>query len=180
MVVLTARFLQFALAPLNFFLRLTGVHLCINYSTWKSRLIRSWGISLFVLCVQSNVYITIKRTELLNDFFSFLPSDEGFARKLTSALFRLSALVSDVLIHFVLIFNIWPRIESFLEFLESVDCDLKRPNLSLVQRISFIGLIYTLCTVSHRTDKHFIIIGQLSCIYFRFIPFYVLLHFFVH
>lgn len=148
MVVLTVRFLEFALPSMNFFLRLTGIHLDVRESTCKSRFIRYWGIFLFFFCVQSNVYMTIKRTQLLNVFFSFLPRNEGFVREITNTIFRISALVSDFLVHFVLIFNTCPRIKSFLEFLEPVDCDFKRPNLSSVQRISIIGLVYTLCTVS--------------------------------
>lgn len=95
---------------------------------------------------------------MFNNFFSLLPNVEDFDRELTNAIFRLSALVCDILVHVALVSNIWPRIHSFLAFLESVDYDLQRPDLCQVQRISLMGLVYTFVTVSQRHQ-----------IYFRFI-----------
>lgn len=147
-VSLKDRFLKSALSPLSIFLRLTGIQLGICELNWRSQLVRFWGIVLLLICTQSNLYITIKRTQMLNDFFSFLPHVKGFVRELVNAIFRLSALISDILVHVTLVFNIWPKIKSFLVSLESVDYDLKRPNLFRVKQISFIGLVYTLCMVS--------------------------------
>lgn len=148
LVSLKNRFLDSALPPLNAFFKLIGIHFKVRESNQGNLFIRCWGILLLVLCVQSNIYITFKRTKLFNDFFSLLPNAKNFDRELINAILRLSGLVSDVVVHTSLVFNIWPRIESFLAFLESVDYDLKRPNLSQVKRVSLIGLIYTVGMVS--------------------------------
>lgn len=150
-VSLKDRFLNCALSPLNFFLKLTGVYLNLSDLTWRNLLVRFWGIFLLIICTQSNIYITVKRTTLFTDFFSLLPHVKDFDHELTNALFRLTALVSDTLVHVALVFNIWPRIEYFLDFLETVDYELKRPNLCHVNRISQIGLLYTLGMVSLHT-----------------------------
>lgn len=142
-VPLKVRFLNSALPPLHFFLKLTGVPLDQRRDlTWKSRLISSWSIFLLVLCIQSNIYITTKRSPIFSGYFSSLQNVHNFVPGLANNMIRLSSLAVDTLVHITIVFNIGPRIELFLETLESVDYVLKRPNFFQIRRVSSMGLVY--------------------------------------
>lgn len=138
------------LTPFSSLLYTSGVFVSSSYPKWKNRLTGVWRIILLILCVQSNVYITIKRTTILYNFSSLLESSDGIVDDITNAMVRLSALVCDTVVHCELFFTAWPMVKSFLEVLEIVDHDLKRPSLSRMRILSFIGLAYTLLTVSFK------------------------------
>lgn len=147
---LNVRFFNSALLPLTYFLNLTGVPFGQHsVSTRKSFLIRFWSVILLVVCMQGNIYTAIKRAPFFGGFFNFLQNVEGIIHELVTNMIRLSALTVATIVHIALVFHIGPRIELFIESLESVDCVLKRPNLSQVNRISIIGLIYTLFMVRY-------------------------------
>lgn len=143
---LNDRFLSTALPPFSFFLSATGVFQFGRVTKWKRRFFHTRSVVLLVLCMQSNFYIAFKRIRLLTDFTEFIKYNN--VRDLASAMDRSAMLVVDSVVHVALFLTIKPTIDSFLKILEQVDHDLKRPNLSRVHQVSFIGLIYTIFTVS--------------------------------
>lgn len=128
-------------------LNITGIFLLpSSSSSFKMLLKRFWSIFLLVLCVQSNIYIVVKQTCVLNGFSGC--SINCFIGNLVQAMIRLTSLFCDTIIHVTLIISIERTITSFLLLLESVDCEFNWPGMSLrIQRISFIGLVYSLVTV---------------------------------
>ncbi len=64
------RFLLSALAPLSTLFKVTGVFVNQNSNAeWRQRLYRFWTFFVLVLAIQSNFYIFVRRT-LIIDFFS--------------------------------------------------------------------------------------------------------------
>jgi hypothetical protein len=148
-LTLKDRFLHTALSPLSTLLKVTGVYVNLySDSQWRRHLYRLWSFFLLILAIQSNIYILVKRT-LINEFLfaSQQIKVDRLIRVLVTELTRLSAVISDTIIHLSLIFKIWPSVILFLETLESVDIVFERPNLSPIKRYSLFGLIYLLLTV---------------------------------
>jgi hypothetical protein len=143
------RFLFSALAPLSTLFKVTGVFVNQNSdSPWSRRLYRFWTFSVLILAIQSNFYIFVRRTLIIDFLFGSQQINvDRFIQVLVSELIRLSSLVSDIIVHLSLVFKIWPSVTLFLETLESVDLDFERPNLSPIKRYSMYGLIYVLFTV---------------------------------
>ena len=143
------RFLFSALAPLSTLFKVTGVFVNQNSDAqWSRRLYRFWTFSVLILAIQSNFYIFVRRTLIIDFLFGSQQINvDRFIQVLVSELIRLSSLVSDIIVHLSLVFKIWPSVTLFLETLESVDLDFERPNLSPIKRYSMYGLIYVLFTV---------------------------------
>ena len=143
------RFLLTVFSPISILLNFTGVF--VNpypASQWRRHLYRFWTFFLLILAIQANVYIFVKRTLITEFFFASQKINVNrFIWVLINELLRFSSLVSDSIIHIILVFKVWPSVNLFLETLESVDLDFKRPNLSSIKRYSFCGLIYLLFTV---------------------------------
>jgi hypothetical protein len=145
------RFLLSVLSPLSILFKITGVFVIQNYEAqWRQRLYRFWTFFVFILAVQSNIYMFVRRTFMV-EFFVGGPqiTVARFIQVLLNELIRLSSLVSDTIIHLSLVFKIWPSVTLFLETLETVDLDFGRPNLSPIKRYSVFGLIYVLVTVRY-------------------------------
>jgi hypothetical protein len=143
------RFLLSALAPLSILFKVTGVFVNQNSNAeWKHRLCRFWTFFVLVLAIQSNFYIYVRRTLIIDFFFGSQEINvDRFIQVLVSELIRLSSLFSDIVVHLSLVFKIWPSVTLFLQTLETVDLDFGRPNLSPIKRYSIYGLIYLLFTV---------------------------------
>ena len=143
------RFLFTALSPLSILLKATGVFVNpYSDSQWRRCLYRFWTFFLLILDIQSNVYTIVKKTLLIEFIFAGQKIDvDKFISDLINELLRFSAFVSNTIIHLSLVFTIWPSVILFLETLDSVDLNFKRPNLSPITRYSFVGLIYLLFTV---------------------------------
>ncbi len=143
------RFLLSALSPLSILLKITGVFVNQNSDVeWRQRLYRFWTFFVLVLAIQSNFYIFVKRTLIIDFFFGSQEINvDRFIQVLVSELIRLSSLLSDIIVHLSLVFKIWPSVTLFLETLETVDLDFGWPNLSPIKRYSMFGLIYVLFTV---------------------------------
>ena len=143
------RFLLTALSPLNIFLKFTGVFVNpYSDSQWRRHLYRFWTFFLLILAIQANVYIFIKRTLITEFIFASQQiKNDRLIRVIISELTRFSTLFSDIIVHFSLVFKIWPSVNLILETLDSVDLNFERPNLSSIKRYSFVGLIYPLFTV---------------------------------
>ena len=144
------RFLLTVFSPLSILLKAVGVFVNpYSDSQWRRHLYRVWTFFLLILSIQANVYIFVKRTLVTEFFFTNQKiSVNRFIWALINELIQFSSLVSDSIIHFILVFKIWPSVNLFLEILDSVDLDFKRPNLSLIKRYSLFGLIYLLFTVT--------------------------------
>jgi hypothetical protein len=143
------RFLLTALSPLNILLKFTGVFVNpYSDSQCRRHLYRFWTYFLLILAIQANVYIFIQRTLIAEFIFaSHQIKNDRLIRVLINELIRFTTLFSDTIVHFSLVFKIWPSVILFLETLDSVDLNFQRPNLSPIKRYSFIGLIYLLFTV---------------------------------
>jgi len=143
------RFLFSALSPLSIILKITGVFVNQNPdSQWRQRLYRFWTFFLLVLAIQSNIYIFVRRTLITEILFTSQQINiDRFIQVLVNELVRFSGLVSDTIIHLGLVFKMWPSTILYLETLESVDLDFKRPDLSPIKCYSTFGLIYLLFTV---------------------------------
>ncbi|EFX89767.1 hypothetical protein DAPPUDRAFT_310195 [Daphnia pulex] len=143
------RFLLSALSPLNILLQITGVFVNQNSEAqWRQRLYRFWTFFLLILAVQSNIYIFVRRTLIIQ----LLPTIrqinvDRLIQVLLNSLIRLNGLVFDTMIHLILVFQLWPSVILYLETLETVDLDFGRPNLSPIKRFSLFSLIYVLLTV---------------------------------
>ncbi len=115
---------------------------------WRQRIYRSGTFFFFILAIQSNIYTFIRRSQIIVIFFSSQEINvDRFIEVLVDELTRLSQLVSDIIVHISLIFKIWPSLKLFLETLESVDLQFKRPSLSPIKRYSLFGLTYMLFMV---------------------------------
>lgn len=135
--------------PLLSMLEITGIRVVpVFSSSCKIRKNRLWSIFLLVFCVQSNIYILFKRTYLLNNFSSSSIKKGDFIGDFTDTLTRMTSFICDTVIHAGLIFTVERTIVPFLGILQSVDCILERPVLLPIQRISLLGLICLLLTVS--------------------------------
>jgi hypothetical protein len=143
------RFLLTALSPLNILLKFTGVFVNpYSDSQCRRHLYRFWTYFLLILAIQANVYIFIQRTLIAEFIFaSHQIKNDRLIRVLINELIRFTTLFSDTIVHFSLVFKIWPSVILFLETLDSVDLNFKRPNLSTIKRYSFVGLVYLLFTV---------------------------------
>ena len=143
------RFLLTALSPLSILLKATGVFVNpYSDSQWRRHLYRFWTFFLLILAIQANVYIFIKRTLITELIFaSQQVKNDTLIKILISELTRFSTLFSDIIVHFILVFKVWPSVNLFSETLDSVDLNFKRPNLSSIKRYSFVGLIYLIFTV---------------------------------
>lgn len=132
------------------FLMITGVRLTPfdSLSCWKKLIYRLWSVFFLIFCVQSNSFIVIKRSCLLNRFISCPQWFDNFIGDLTNVLIRTSQLVSDTIIHITIILTLQPTITTFLKNLEFIDGLLKRPRLTRLKRLSLVGLIYLVVTVS--------------------------------
>ena len=107
-----------------------------------------WTFSVLILAIQSNFYIFVRRTLIIDFLFGSQQINANrFIQVLVNELTRLSSLVSNIIVHLSLVFKIWPSVTLFLETLESVDLDFQRPNLLPIKRYSMFGLIYLLFTV---------------------------------
>ena len=141
-----------AFEPLLSMLEITGIRVSpltsFSLQNRSKRLV--WSIFLLVLCVQSNIYMVIKRTCLLNSFFGCSKGDsDSLVRNLVHALLRWTSLLCDTTIHVTLITSIQSTITSLLALLESIDCNFNWPIVSVrIQRFSLLGLVYLLTTVS--------------------------------
>ena len=142
------RFLLTALSPLIILLKFTGVFFNpSSESQWRRYLYQFWTFSLLILAIQANVYTFIKRTRITEFIFASQQiKNDQLVRILINELMRFSALVSESIIHLSLVFKVWPSVNLFLETLDSVDLNFKRPNLSSIKRYSFVGLVYLLFT----------------------------------
>jgi hypothetical protein len=143
------RFLFTALSPLNILLKFTGVFVNpYSDSQCRRHLYRFWTYFLLILAIQANVYIFIKGTLIAEFIFaSHQIKNDRLIRVLINELTRFITLFSDITIHIILVFKIWPSVNLILETLDSVDLNFERPNLSSIKRYSFVGLIYLLFTV---------------------------------
>jgi hypothetical protein len=143
------RFLFTALSPLNILLKFTGVFVNpYSDSQCRRHLYRFWTYFLLILAIQANVYIFIQRTLIAEFIFaSHQIKNDRLIRVLINELTRFITLFSDITIHIILVFKIWPSVNLILETLDSVDLNFERPNLSSIKRYSFVGLIYLLFTV---------------------------------
>jgi hypothetical protein len=143
------RFLLTALSPLSILLKATGVFVNpYSDSQWRRHLYRFWTFFLLILAIQANVYIFIKGTLIAEFIFaSHQIKNDRLIRVLINELTRFITLFSDITIHIILVFKIWPSVNLILETLDSVDLNFERPNLSSIKRYSFVGLIYLLFTV---------------------------------
>ncbi len=143
------RFLLSALSPLNILLKITGVFVNQNFEAqWRQHLYRFWTFFLFILAIQSNIYIFVRRTliiQLLSTIWEI--NVDRLIQVLLNSLIRLNGLVFDTTIHLILVFKLWPSVILYLETLETVDLDFGRPNLSPIKRYSLFSLIYVLLTV---------------------------------
>lgn len=132
--------------PLLSVLQITGI--CMISKPSSGQWNRVWTFFLLFLCVQSNTYVFIKRTCLLNIFLSCPVGSSYFIGYLVQALIRLTSLLCDTVIHIALISTIEKTISWFFEKFESVLCDFNWTNLSLrMQRISLLGLVHLLLSV---------------------------------
>ena len=151
-VVLQRRFFHSTESLLSV-MALTGVFLVPSDShrLWKRVLIKSFSIFWLIFCLHSNAVMAIKRTCLLNTgtgtFASCVNADGRLIGQLTNMMIRLSQLISDTTIHLTLICTVEGTIVSFLNMLDQVDKDLKRPSLLSIRKTSLIGLIYLTTTV---------------------------------
>ena len=143
------RFLLTALSPLSILLKATGVFVNpYSDSQWRRYLYRFWTFFLLILAIQANVYIFIKGTLIAEFIFaSHQIKNDRLISVLINELTRFITLFSDITIHIILVFKIWPSVNLILETLDSVDLNFKRPNLSSIKRYSFVGLVYLLFTV---------------------------------
>ncbi len=143
------RFLRLALSPLSTLLKIVGVFVYQNLdSQWRQRLYHSGTFFFLIMTIQGNIYIFIRRNQIIKFFFGNQDINaDRFIGILVSELYRLSQLVSDVIVHLSLIFKIWPSVILFLETLESVDLQFERPSLSPIKRYSLFGLTYMLFMV---------------------------------
>jgi uncharacterized membrane protein YcgQ (UPF0703/DUF1980 family) len=143
------RFLLTALSPLSILLKATGVFVNpYSDSQWRRYFYRFWTFFFLILAIQANVYIFVKRTRITEFIFaSHQIKNDTIVRILISELTRFIAIVSESIIHLSLVFKVWPSVNLFLETLDSVDLNFKRPNLSSIKRYSFVGLIYLLFKV---------------------------------
>ncbi|EFX89765.1 hypothetical protein DAPPUDRAFT_346895 [Daphnia pulex] len=144
------RFLLSALSPLNILLQITGVFVNQNSETrWRQRFYRFWTFFLLILAVQSNIYIFVRRSFMMEQIFTYQQINvDRFIHFLVNALIRLSWAVSETIVHLILVFKMWPSVILYLETLETVDFNFGRPNLSPTKRYSLFGLIYVLLTVA--------------------------------
>ena len=152
---LKLRFVQFVLSPLSLLLKFSGAFPENSDSKWYS-IGRCWSYFWLIFCIQSNVYLTFKRTPFVALLFSAQQiSGVGFVEGLNRALIMLCGLVVDTTSHIALVFKLWPAVMSFLKVLEPVDCKLKRPDLAKVNWCSLLSVIYMLFTV--RSSVHFLL-----------------------
>jgi hypothetical protein len=136
------RFLRLALSPLSALLKIVGVFANPD-SQWSQRLYRSGTFFLLILAIQSNIYIFVRRSQIIEIFFGGREIHvDKLIEVLVNELTRLSQLVSDAIVHLSLVFKIWPSVTLFLENLESVDLKFEQPSLSPIKRYSLFGLIY--------------------------------------
>jgi hypothetical protein len=152
---LSDRFFRLALSPLSALLQIVGVFVNQNSdSQWRQRLYRSGTFFLLFLAIQSNIYIFVRRLQIIEIFFGGQEIKvERLIEVLVDDLYRLIRLVSDIIVHLSLVFKIWPSVTLFLETLESVDFKFKRPNLSPIKRYSLFGLIYMVFMVRFSLKK---------------------------
>lgn len=139
-----------SLGLLNFFLELTGIYMSsvVSPPSWKRFLTKIWSILLLVFCVQSNIYILLKRGCIFNSLIKCPQKYDGQIAYLTNTLIRVSQVLGDVTVQVSLVFTIQKTMTTFLQGLENIDNDFKRPSLMSVQRFSLIGLIFLIVTVS--------------------------------
>jgi hypothetical protein len=145
----------FRLGLLSALLQIVGVFVNQNLdSQWRQRLYRSGTFFLLFLAIQSNIYIFVRRLQIIEIFFGGQEIKvERLIEVLVDDLYRLIRLVSDIIVHLSLVFKIWPSVTLFLETLESVDFKFKRPNLSPIKRYSLFGLIYMVFMVRFSLKK---------------------------
>jgi hypothetical protein len=170
------RFLLSALSPLNILLKITGVFVNQNSEAqWRQRLYRFWTFFLLILAIQSNIYIFVRRTliiELLSTIWEI--NVDRLIQVLLNALIRLNGLVFDTTIHLIFMFKLWPSVILYLETLETVDLNFGRPNLWPIKRYSLFGLIYVLFTVRflykwYRADESVHNVNYFSKVVFQWI-----------
>jgi hypothetical protein len=150
---LSDRFFRLGLSPLSALLKIVGVFANPD-SQWSQRLYRSGTFFLLFLAIQSNIYIFVRRLQIIEIFFGGQEIKvERLIEVLVDDLYRLIRLVSDIIVHLSLVFKIWPSVTLFLETLESVDFKFKRPNLSPIKRYSLFGLIYMVFMVRFSLKK---------------------------
>ena len=150
---LSDRFFRLALSPLSALLQIVGVFVNQNLdSQWRQRFYRSGTFFFLILAIQSNIYIFVRRSKITEIFFSSQKIND-LIQDLVNELTRFIQLVSDIIVHLSLVFKIWPSITLFLETLESVDLQFKRPSLSPIKRYSLLGLIYMLFMVRFSFKK---------------------------
>jgi hypothetical protein len=144
------RFLRLALSPLSALLQIVGVFVNQNLdSQWRQRLYRSGTFFLLILAIQSNIYIFVRRSQIIEFFFDSQEINvDRLIEGIVDDLYRLISLVFDIIVHLSLVFKIWPSITLFLDTLESVDLQFEQPSLSPIKRYSLLGLIYMLFMVS--------------------------------
>ena len=147
MASLTDRFIFSAFYPFNVFLKLTGVFLIQPKSKWKCRLFRLWSYFWLALCIQANIYIFIRRTRSALDLYQENNVDKQIGEFITF-LFYFTSTVIDTGIHANFISSISPTFKLFLESLDPIDCNLRRPSISpYLNRVSLTGIVYLLSTV---------------------------------
>lgn len=139
-----------SLGMLHFFLELTGIFMSplVSPPLWKRLLTKVWSVFLLVFCVQSNAYILLKRGCIFNSFIKCPQKYDGQIEYLTNTLIRVSQVLGDVTVQVAFVFTIQKTMTTFLHGLENIDNDFKRPSLVCVQRLSVIGLIFLIVTVS--------------------------------
>ncbi|EFX74771.1 hypothetical protein DAPPUDRAFT_346882 [Daphnia pulex] len=143
------RFLRLALSPLSALLKIVGVFYNQNLDSQQTqRLCRSGTFFLLILAIQSNIYIFVRRSQIIEILFGSQEINvDKLIEVLVHELTRFSQLVSDAIVHLSLVFKIWPSVTLFLETLESVDSQFGQPSLSPIKRYSLFGLIYMLFMV---------------------------------
>ena len=148
MSMLTNRFLCSA-RPLIRFARLFGIDLDMgNYGRKKLIFTMIWSWLWLILNFTSNAVITIRRfmTKIMN-----MGEGQGnlsTVNDLMRLLNRVSMMVSNVIIHFVLVAKIRKKMADFLNCLETVDYNFSRPDLSSIRRYSILGVIWIVLTVT--------------------------------
>ena len=143
------RFLD-SIQSLNRLMGLTGIRL-IPFSSpncWRTFIYKCWSVIFFIFCVQSNIFIVMKRSCLLSRFINCPQWFNNLMENLTNVFIRTSQLISDTTIHVSLIFTLETTVSTFLANLKTIDIILKQPSLMRLKQISLIGLIYLIITVS--------------------------------
>lgn len=148
-VFLQNRFLD-SIQSLNRFMELTGVRLVPfdSPNTWKKYFYKLWSVIFLIICVQSNIFIVMKRSCLLYRFISCPQWFDNFIGEFTKVLILISQLISDTTVHVSMILTLQTTVSIFLSILKSIDDILKQPSLIRLKQFSLFGLIYLLITVS--------------------------------